>query len=101
MPLEGRCQPLPALQHQVPVDWRQQIFLEQPGQVRWLSAVDEPGRKGRLQHTAVTELREQDFALFDRQRAAAIAVISCLRLYAVENGERVGGCDGSLLPNCS
>src|SRR3546814_20904078 len=57
----------------MPVERRQDLFLEQPRQARGPRPVDQPFGKGREQFAAITEFGEHDLARLDGERAASIA----------------------------
>src|SRR3546814_10386730 len=71
----GLDHPLAALEHRMPVNRRQDRFLEEPGKSRRPRSVDQPGGEARQRLAAVPELRQHDLPLLNGERAAAIAVV--------------------------
>src|SRR3546814_3465711 len=59
----------------LPVNRRQDRFLEEPGKSRRPRSVDQPGGEARQRLAAVPELRQHDLPLLNGERAAAIAVV--------------------------
>ena len=76
-------------QHGMPIDRRQHLFLEEPGQGRRLGTIEK--RKGWQQLAAITEFGQNDLAALHRQRAGTIAIVNRPRRLARKHFERIDG----------
>src|SRR3546814_1011852 len=66
----GLDHPLAALEHRMPVNRRQDRFLEEPGKSRRPRPVDQPGGEARQRLAAVPELRQHDLPLLNGERSS-------------------------------
>ena len=89
------------LQHPVPIQRWQLLGLQPPGGPGGLGAIVDPFREAGLQYSAISELRQYNFAVFHRQRAGAVAQIRGLKRLVSERGHQVLSHHWRLFTHCS